>query len=124
MQSVMIIEDDADIARLLARHLDHHGRRSRVLSSGEEALSILGNQEAALPDAVICDLGLPGISGIEVVEAIRAAERTARLPVVLMSARCTMQDHAMALSAGADEFFDKPLKLKALDEALTRLLAT
>jgi DNA-binding response OmpR family regulator len=63
------------------------------------------------------------MSGAAVIEALRAEQRTMHVPIVVVSARTTVADHTLALSAGADAFFEKPIKLKALDDELRRLWA-
>ncbi len=120
MPTIAIIEDDASIARLLKRHLDSAGHTTHVEAAGEAALRWLASNDV---DAVVCDLGLPTMSGAAVIEALRAEQRTMHLPIVVVSARITVADHTLALSAGADAFFEKPIKLKALDDELRRLLA-
>lgn len=135
---VLIIEDDVAASRLLRKQLEKGGHDVVVAASGEVALHILGLPTTTssttpvtvppLPASfstqlVVCDLGLPGMSGVAVIEAVRADERTARLPVVVVSGRASMQDHALALEAGADHYLEKPLKLKAFDDAVASLLA-
>ena len=117
--TLLIIEDDVSVAKLLAKHFEKLGYVVRVAVSGEAGLAAIA---VALPDAILCDLGLPGISGVAVIEAVRAEGRTSKLPVVVISARTHVQDHALALEAGADAYFDKPLKLKALEAELDKLL--
>ncbi len=120
MPALLVIEDDVGIARLLTRQLEKCGYLVHHVGSGEDALAFLQNNDV---DAVVCDLGLPGISGVVVVEALRAQEKTRRLPIVVLSARVSVQDHTLSLEAGADAFFEKPIKLKALHEGLRMLLA-
>lgn len=133
---VLIIEDEAAAGRLLHKHLEKQGHVVVVAPSGEAALIVLGlpvTVTVTLPpmpsdfvtggvELVVCDLGLPGMSGVAVIEAIRAEERTARLPVLVVSGRASMQDHALALEAGADHYLEKPLKLKVFEDAIAGLL--
>jgi DNA-binding response OmpR family regulator len=120
--TILLIEDDASAAKALSKHLEKVGHTVLALSSGEAALAYL-DAEAQLPDAVLCDLGLPGVSGVVVVEAIRASDRSAKLPVICSSSQKGMHDHALALEAGADAFIEKPIKPATLEATLARLLA-
>lgn len=121
MTTILVIEDDASAAKALSKHLEKVGYAVLVLASGEAALAYF-DAGAELPDAVLCDLGLPGVSGVVVVEAIRASDRSAKLPVICSSSQKGMHDHALALEAGADAFIEKPIKPATLEATLTRLL--
>jgi DNA-binding response OmpR family regulator len=134
---VLIIEDDGAAGRLLQKHLEKSGHVVVVAPSGEAGLMVLGLHTTAVVtmpptpreflagavELVVCDLGLPGMSGVSVIEAIRAEQHTAGLPVLVVSGRTSMQDHALALEAGADHYLEKPLKLKVFDDLVRDLLA-
>ena len=116
--TLLFIEDDRAIHKLALRHLQKAGFDVLVAASGEEALRAA---EQGI-DAAVVDLGLPGISGVRVIESLRAEERTARVPIVVASGRHDVQDHALALECGADAFLVKPIDWKALESELRRLL--
>jgi two-component system KDP operon response regulator KdpE len=110
--NVLVIEDDPQIARFLATALDAHGYAVHVAATGNDGL-----REAALrqPDVVIVDLGLPDISGLDVIARLR--EWYAR-PILVLSARSRESDKVGALDIGADDYLTKPF---GIGELLARL---
>lgn len=135
MAQVLIIEDDAASARLLQKHLEKHDHQVVVAGSGEAGLLVLGLSSLVTvtatvppipasfaPSLLICDLALPGMSGATVIETLRAEDKTRGLPVLVVSGRSAVQDHALALEVGADAFLPKPLRMKDFDAAVAGLL--
>ncbi len=118
---MLIIEDDAGVAKLLSRHFEKCGLLTVWHGSGEDALAWI--KKGDVVDIVVCDLGLPGMSGTQVVDALRSDEGTARIPIIVCSARTSVQDHAMALEAGADLFIEKPMRMKHIEDEVRRLLS-
>jgi DNA-binding response OmpR family regulator len=111
--SVLVVEDQPALARLLAKVLTEEGFRVTVAHDGP------GGRDAALatvPDAVILDVGLPGLDGLAVSRAIRA--RGLRMPVLMLTARDAVPDRVAGLEAGADDYILKPF---AFEELLARL---
>ena len=82
---MLLIEDDQTAQKLVAKHFEKLGVVVIARDSGEAALDWLKSGEGV--DVVICDLGLPGISGVSVVESMRAEEATARVPIIVCSGR-------------------------------------
>jgi len=130
---VLIIEDDAAAARLLQKHLEKHDHQVVVAGSGEAGLLVLGLPvpmtvtvppvpASFSPSLLVCDLALPGMSGATVIETLRAEDKTRSLPVIVVSGRSAVQDHALALEVGADAFLSKPLRMKDFDAAVAGLL--
>lgn len=117
---MLLIEDDHTAQKLVSKHFEKAGMVVVTRDTGEAALEWLKKGEAV--DVVICDLGLPGMSGARVVEALRAEDATAKVPILVCSGRTSMQDHALALEAGADAYFEKPHRMKAIEEEVRRLL--
>ncbi len=111
---ILCVDDEPQILRALAANLRARGYEVDLAMSGEEALSAA---IARHPDAVILDLGLPGISGIDVIEGLRG---WSQVPIVVLSARDTESDKILALDAGADDYVAKPF---AMGELLARLRA-
>jgi two-component system response regulator MtrA len=101
--SVLIVEDDAAIARGLETLLAGGGFRVTRVSSGEDALASV---RLGGPDAVLLDINLPGIDGVQVCRTLRA-ERY-RGVIVFLTARSGSADRVAGLEAGADDFFPKP----------------
>ncbi|HZM32742.1 MAG TPA: response regulator [Acidimicrobiales bacterium] len=111
---VLVVDDEAPILRALATNLRTRGYTVDAAASGEEALDLAARHR---PDAVILDLGLPGMSGIEVVAGLRG---WTGLPIIILSARGAEHDKVAALDAGADDYVTKPF---GMDELLARLRA-
>jgi len=111
---VLVVDDELPMLRALGANLRARGYLVEVAQSGEEALELAAGQ---LPDAVILDLGLPDISGIEVIDGLRG---WTRVPIIVLSARDSEQDKVTALDAGADDYVTKPF---GMNELLARLRA-
>jgi DNA-binding response OmpR family regulator len=107
---VLLIEDDADIAELITYHLEKAGLSVRVARTGEEGLD-LARKGVSL---ILLDLNLPGMDGLEVCRLIRRQGGTARVPIVIISARSDETDRILGLEMGADDYVAKPFSLKEL----------
>ena len=111
---ILVVDDEKTIRRFLKATLGSHGYTVFEAESGEEALA---ETVAKHPDAIILDLGLPGIDGIEVTRRIRKRTKT---PIVILSVREEESDKVAALDAGADDYLTKPF---SAGEMLARLRA-
>jgi two-component system KDP operon response regulator KdpE len=111
---VLVVDDEQPILRALGTNLRARGYAVDVAPTGEDALALAARHR---PDAVILDLGLPGISGIEVVQGLRG---WSMVPIIILSARGAERDKVAALDAGADDYVTKPF---GMDELLARLRA-
>jgi two-component system, OmpR family, KDP operon response regulator KdpE len=111
---VLVVEDEPPILRALGTNLRVRGYAVDLAPTGEEALVLAARHR---PDAVILDLGLPGISGIEVIDGLRG---WSAVPIIVLSARGAEHDKVAALDAGADDYVTKPF---GMDELLARLRA-
>jgi two-component system response regulator MprA len=111
---VLVVEDDAEIAGVLRRSLDKEGYAVRVAADGEGALEESGVFE---PDAVVLDLGLPRLDGVEVCRRLRAA---GDVPILILTARDAIEARVEGLDSGADDYLVKPFER---DELLARLRA-
>ncbi len=105
---VLVVEDDHDIASAVALELEHGGYESRAVDDGPAALAAWGEWA---PDLVLLDLGLPTLDGLEVCRRIRAFSHT---PIVVLTARGSVQDRVLGLDAGADDYLAKPFSLAEL----------
>jgi two-component system KDP operon response regulator KdpE len=114
MTSVLIVDDEPQIARALRVALSSRGYEVRTAGNGETALDLIAS---ASPDVVLLDLGLPGIDGVEVVRRLRG---WSRVPVIVVSVREAQSDKVAALDAGADDYLTKPF---GMDELLARIRA-
>jgi two-component system phosphate regulon response regulator PhoB len=108
---ILVAEDEAALAALLEYNLSHEGFSVQLCADGDAALLAL---EEALPDLVILDWMLPGVSGIEICRRIRARPRTRDLPVIMVTARGEEQDRVRGLNTGADDYMTKPLSMSEL----------
>ncbi len=112
---VLIVEDEAKIARALRTALEGEHYEAEIARTGEEAFFVLGSQKF---DFVLLDLGLPGRDGMEVLSALR--RRGDATPVIVLTARDTVEDRVQGLDAGADDYVVKPF---AIAEVLARMRA-
>src|SRR5438094_6473748 len=113
--NVLLVEDDPAVRGAVERALRHAGHQPALAADGVRALE----QATAVPyDAVILDLGLPGLDGLEVCRRLRASGN--QVPVLMLTARAAVADRVSGLDAGADDYLVKPF---ALDELLARLRA-
>src|SRR5580692_6969837 len=117
---VLIVEDDRDIADLVARYLGKAGFTTQVLSSGREALTAIA---AHPPDLIVLDLMLPQVDGLEICRAVRTQAKTAAVPIIMLTARGEEADRIAGLDLGADDYIAKPFspnELVARARALLR----
>jgi two-component system response regulator PrrA len=114
---LLVVEDDADVRASLERGLRLSGFAVRSAQDGPGALRAVHER---VPDAVVLDLGLPGMDGVAVVSALRAMDHD--VPVCVLSARDTVDDRVVGLEAGADDYVVKPFALAELVARLRALL--
>jgi len=119
MPTILIVEDDPDIAELIARYLEKAGHRTLQTASGVDGLA---RARAARPDLVVLDLMLPGMSGLAVCESLRADPELASVPVIMVTARGEESDKVAGLELGADDYVTKPFSPKELVARVGALL--
>ena len=100
-QRVLVVDDEPDIAGLVAYHLAKAGYRVTTAGDGTEALA---RARAERPDLVVLDLMLPGRSGLDVLGDLRRADETRHMGVILLTARKEEQDRIAGLELGADDY--------------------
>ena len=115
MTRVLIVEDERPLLRALAMNLTARGYAVTEADNGARALTALADHQH---DAIVLDLGLPDMSGVEVIRAVREFAAT---PIIVLSARSGSSDKVEALDLGADDYVTKPF---SMDELLARLRAT
>ncbi len=113
---VLVVEDDADIAGVLRRSLDKEGYEVRIAGDGEAALDQAGDFE---PDAVVLDLGLPRLDGVEVCRRLRDE---GDVPILILTARDAIDARVEGLDSGADDYLVKPFEREELLARLRALL--
>lgn len=119
-KTVLLVDDSATNNLLLQVAFEQNDFAVEVAYSGKDALKILNKKHI---DAVLLDLMMPGMSGFDVLEAIRANENTAKIPVIIVSADSEEADADKSLEMGADYFFEKPLKLNEIVEKVKSYVA-
>ncbi len=112
MYKILIVEDEAKIARFLTLELEHEGYEVKAVYDGRSGLAAC---ESWKPDLMILDLMLPELSGIEVCRRIR---QTSDLPIIMLTAKDDVSDKVMGLDMGADDYMTKPF---AIEELLARI---
>jgi len=116
---ILIVEDDPDIAELVARYLDKAGYATMRLSSGRDALDAV---RATPPDLIVLDLMLPQMDGLEVCRALRAKDKTAAIPIIMLTARAEESERIVGLEMGADDYLAKPFSPNELVARVRALL--
>ena len=119
MSHILVVEDDADIAALIAHYLEKAGHRIDRLSSGSDVLPRLRKNAA---DLVVLDLMLPGMDGLLVCQAMRADPSLAAIPIIMLTARGDEADRVAGLDQGADDYVTKPFSPKELTARVAALL--
>jgi len=102
MTRILVVDDDATVAEVLSRYLEREGFTVETVGDGEQALARAAD---TLPDLVVLDLMLPGLSGLEVCRRLRQA---APIPVIMLTARGEEADRIVGLELGADDYVAKP----------------
>jgi DNA-binding response OmpR family regulator len=109
---ILVVEDEADIARLIKRTLERSGdMRVDIVDRGDDAL------DAVLPDPpdlIVLDINLPAVNGFEVCRLLRARPATAAVPVIMLTARGAESDRVSGLDLGADDYITKPFSVREL----------
>ena len=116
---VLVVEDDADIRELVRLHLEQEGFGVIEAADGRRALDLVRTRRPAL---VILDLMLPEVPGLEVCRALRAAEETAAVPVLMLTARTDEVDRVLCFEIGADDYVAKPFSPRELMARVKALL--
>ena len=111
MAQILVVEDDHDIAALVAHYLEKAGHEVDRLSTGNEVMAHLRARNA---DLVILDVMLPGIDGLMVCRAMRSDDATAAIPIIMLTARGDEADRVAGFELGADDYVTKPFSPKEL----------
>ena len=109
MKKVLIIEDEKDLAELLAFNLEKEGYAATCLHDGKLGLE---HACADLPDLILLDLMLPGLLGTEVCKALRKDQRTAHIPIIMITAKGDEIDRVVGFEVGADDYIVKPFSMR------------
>jgi two-component system phosphate regulon response regulator PhoB len=110
-QRILVVEDEPDIRALIAYQLTREGFRVETADKGSEALAAVHRE---VPDLLVLDRMLPGMSGDEVLRSLRAQEPTRGIPVLVLTAKREQEDRIRGLELGADDYLTKPFSPREL----------
>ena len=119
MNRILVVEDDPDIADLVRRYLQKGGFDVDVRGSGRDALAAIA---ALPPDLLVLDLMLPHVNGLEICRIVRSDEKTASIPIIMVTARVEESDRIAGLDLGADDYLAKPFSPAELVARVRALL--
>ena len=104
---ILVVDDDTRLTELLKLVFECQGFGVTIANNGRQTLEIL---ESELPEAILLDLMMPGMSGLEVCENIRANPRTANIPIIVLTAKSNPESKRELLAAGATQYLVKPVR--------------
>ena len=111
METILIVEDEADIAELVKYHLVKEGFAARTVGNGTQALELIVRDH---PDLIILDLMLPGKDGLEICRRLRSNSVTQSIPIIMLTAKAEEVDRIVGLEIGADDYVPKPFSPREL----------
>jgi len=109
--TILIVEDEADLRELIRYNLEAEGFRVVSAESGDEAVERI---RESVPDLILLDWMLPGLSGIELTRRWRSRDETARVPIIMVTARGEEEERVRGLATGADDYIVKPFSMPEL----------
>jgi two-component system phosphate regulon response regulator PhoB len=115
---ILLIEDERGLTDVLSYNLNREGYETLVAHDGTEGLR---KAQMQLPDLVILDIMLPGIDGLEVCRQLRAGKQTAKIPILMLTAKSEEMDQVVGFTVGADDYVTKPFSVKVLLERVRAL---
>jgi len=120
---MVLIEDDANDARFITRVLEKHDLAQRIvgLQDGAEAVAFFAAPDAPIPKVILLDLKLPKLTGIEVLRALKADDRTRTVPVVALTSSQEERDVREAYDLGVSSFITKPIRFDEFTETVADL---
>ncbi len=119
MNKILIIEDDEDIRELMRESLTYQEYNIIVAESGQSGID---QALKYLPDAIVCDIMMPGLKGYEVFKALRQNSNTAMIPFIFLTAVNSEEERAYALKLGVEDYLNKPCTVKQLKGAIAKVL--
>lgn len=116
---VVVVEDEKDLAYLIARTLRDDGHTTEVFTNGQQALDRLMNFGRVEPDVIVLDLMLPDVDGLTICRRVRQQRI---IPIVMLTAKSTELDKVLGLELGADDYITKPVSLRELQARINAIL--
>jgi len=110
-ETILIVEDEKDIVKMLEYNLKKEGFKTLSVRNGEDALGLTAKKH---PDLIILDLMLPGIDGLEVCKTLKKDAKTVSIPVIMLTAKSRESDKIIGLELGADDYITKPFSPREL----------
>ncbi|HEX4240106.1 MAG TPA: phosphate regulon transcriptional regulator PhoB [Steroidobacteraceae bacterium] len=117
--TILIVEDEADLSELMRYNLEAEGFRVVAAESGDEAVERIRD---GVPDLILLDWMLPGLSGIELTRRWRSRDETARTPIIMVTARGEEEERVRGLATGADDYIVKPFSMPEMVARIQALL--
>ncbi|OIP17733.1 MAG: phosphate regulon transcriptional regulatory protein PhoB [Betaproteobacteria bacterium CG2_30_59_46] len=117
--TILVVEDEPAIRELVVLNLQQAGHRSVVADSAERALALM---RESLPDMILLDWMLPGMSGVELARRLKADSRTRDVPIIMLTARSDEQDKITGLEIGADDYITKPFSPREMNARIKAVL--
>jgi len=111
MGTILVVDDEQDIAELIRYHLERAGLAARAVGDGKQALDLIAREP---PDLIVLDLMLPGVDGIEVCRRLRSGSATRAIPIIMLTAKAEEVDRIVGLEMGADDYVTKPFSPREL----------
>ena len=118
-ESILLVDDDRLIQKLVSTHLERAGYRMGIAGNGIEALALVRQH---VPDLVITDVRMPELNGLELTAQLRRNHLTARVPIIMFSSEASTSDMVVGYSSGADEYLPKPFEVAVLEAKIQSLL--
>src|SRR5579884_2571511 len=119
MASIVLVEDERELAALVARALEEEGHTVETLGDGAVALQRLIGAGTAEPDLIVLDLMLPQVDGLEICRRVRQTKIT---PILMLTAKSTELDRVLGLELGADDYLTKPFAVRELQARVSAIL--
>jgi signal transduction histidine kinase len=117
--TVLVVDDEANNRNVIVAQLKNEGYQIKTAASGEEALDIIDRER---PDLILLDVMMPGISGFDVAEILKNEQRTANIPIIMLTSLGDVSSRLTALNNGAEEFLTKPVGRAELAARIRNLL--
>ncbi len=118
-ERILFVDDEDSIRKLVGTYLQRHGYTVGLAADGLQALQLVRDQ---VPDLVITDVNMPNIGGLELAQRLRSNHKTARVPIIMLSALKRPDDILAGYAEGADEYIPKPIELSILGVKVETLL--
>ncbi|WP_404413334.1 response regulator [Vreelandella aquamarina] len=119
MANILVVDDEPNIVLSLEFLMEQAGYSVTTAENGEQALACVEN---ATPDLILLDISLPGISGFDVLEQLRARQATEHLPIIMLTAHGREVEREKGMAMGADDYITKPFSTQSLVEKVRQLM--